>query len=57
MSPDEQKRFNQCMEYVKAIQKKNTSAHFTGLLMGIICRIAIHNYDLFAELKQRSQTK
>jgi hypothetical protein len=57
MNPDEQKRFNQCMEYVKAIQKKNSSAHFTGLLMGIICRIAIHNYDLFAELKQRSQTK
>lgn len=54
MSPQQQ-RSQQALAYLKLIQKKYSTVYFVGLLMGIISRLAIKDYDLMHELKQRSE--
>jgi hypothetical protein len=54
MTPHQQ-RGQQALAYLKLIQKRHSSLYFVGLLMGIISRLAIKDYDLMHELKQRSE--
>ena len=54
MSPQQQ-RGQQALVYLKQIQSRYSTVYFVGLLMGIISRLAIKDYDLMHELKQRSE--
>jgi hypothetical protein len=54
MTPQQQ-RSQQALTYLKLIQQRHTTVYFVGLLMGIISRLAVKDYDLMLELKQRSE--
>ena len=54
MTPQQQ-RGQQALAYLKQIQSRYSTVYFVGLLMGIISRLAIKDYDLMHELKQRSE--
>lgn len=54
MTPQQQ-RSQQALVYLKMIQKRHSTVYFVGLLMGIISRLAIKDYDLMSELKTRSE--
>lgn len=54
MTPQQQ-RSQQALAHLKQIQSRHSTVYFVGLLMGIISRLAIKDYDLMHELKQRSE--
>ena len=54
MTPQQQ-RSQQALVYLKKIQSRHSTVYFVGLLMGILSRLAIKDYDLMSELKTRSE--
>lgn len=52
MNNEDSKRFNKSIEHLKRVIATKPTVYTLGLLMGILARTSIKDYDLYEELRQ-----